>query len=75
VRGTTIKVDPNDALTALSRVPLLVRSKGAEIGMQVAIADTLQAWAAFFSRSCSTTTENCPPDIEPAARLTPPPHG
>jgi TonB dependent receptor-like, beta-barrel/TonB-dependent Receptor Plug Domain len=48
VRGATIRLDPNDQVSALSRVPLLVRSKGAEIGSRVAIADTLQASAAIL---------------------------
>lgn len=34
LRGATIGVDPADRLTPLSRVPLLVRSKGAEIGIR-----------------------------------------
>jgi hypothetical protein len=34
LRGATIGVDPVDRLTPLSRVPLLVRSKGAEIGVR-----------------------------------------
>jgi hypothetical protein len=33
LRGTTIGVDPNDRLTPQSRVPLLVRARGAEIGI------------------------------------------
>lgn len=48
VRGATIALDPADRLTPAQRVPLLVRSKGAEIGSRVAISDTLQASAAFF---------------------------
>ena len=31
IRGATITVDPNDKVTALDRVPLLVRSRGAEL--------------------------------------------
>ena len=34
IRGATITVDPNDKVTPLDRVPLLVRSKGAEIGIR-----------------------------------------
>jgi hypothetical protein len=34
VRGTTIRVDPTDPLTPLDRVPMLVRSKGAEVGVR-----------------------------------------
>jgi hypothetical protein len=48
VRGTTIRIDPTDQITRLRRVPLLVRSKGAEIGARIAVADTLQASAALF---------------------------
>jgi outer membrane receptor protein involved in Fe transport len=48
VRGATIRIDPNDQVSALKRVPLLVRSKGAEIGSRVQIADMLQASAALF---------------------------
>ena len=33
MRGATITVDPTDKVTPLDRVPLLVRSKGAEIGV------------------------------------------
>ena len=34
IRGATITVDPIDKTTPLDRVPLLVRSKGAEIGVR-----------------------------------------
>ncbi|WP_420133244.1 TonB-dependent receptor [Rhodopseudomonas sp.] len=34
IRGATITVDPNDKTTPLDRVPLLVRSKGAELGIR-----------------------------------------
>ncbi|MBB1092561.1 TonB-dependent receptor [Rhodopseudomonas palustris] len=34
IRGATISVDPTDKTTPLDRVPLLVRSKGAELGVR-----------------------------------------
>ncbi|MBI5131233.1 MAG: TonB-dependent receptor [Rhodopseudomonas palustris] len=34
IRGATITVDPTDKTTPLGRVPLLVRSKGAELGIR-----------------------------------------
>jgi len=48
VRGATVTIDPNDRITPLQRVPLLVRSKGAEIGTRWAVGNTLQASAALF---------------------------
>lgn len=48
IRGATITVDPNDKLTPLDRVPLLVRSKGAEIGIRTkAIPDLTSSLAVF----------------------------
>jgi TonB-dependent receptor-like protein len=47
VRGATIAFDPNDRVTPVSKVPLLVRSKGAEIGARRATAD-LEASLALF---------------------------
>jgi hypothetical protein len=48
VRGATITVDPNDKVTPLDRVPLLVRSKGAEIGIRSkAIPDLTSSLALF----------------------------
>lgn len=48
VRGTTITVDPNDGVTPLGRVPLLVRSKGAEIGARTAFIKGLESTLSFF---------------------------
>jgi outer membrane receptor protein involved in Fe transport len=48
LRGATITVDPNDRLTPLSRVPLLVRSKGAEIGVRTLAVPGLDSRLAFF---------------------------
>jgi TonB dependent receptor/TonB-dependent Receptor Plug Domain len=48
IRGATITVDPNDKVTPLNPVPLLVRSKGAEIGIRTkAIPDLTSSLALF----------------------------
>ena len=47
-RGATIRVDPNDNVTPLSQVPLLVRSRGEEIGIRTEIPNKLQATASLF---------------------------
>jgi hypothetical protein len=48
IRGATISVDPNDKVTPLDRVPLLVRSKGAEIGIRTkAVPDLTSSLAVF----------------------------
>ena len=46
IRGTTITVDPIDKVTPQDRVPLLVRSKGAEIGIRTRLRPLERA--AFF---------------------------
>ncbi|SED20791.1 Outer membrane receptor proteins, mostly Fe transport [Bradyrhizobium lablabi] len=48
IRGATITVDPNDKVTPLDRVPLLVRSKGAEIGIRTKVIDGLTSTLAVF---------------------------
>jgi hypothetical protein len=48
IRGTTITVDPNDKMTPLDRVPLLVRSKGAEIGIRTKAIEGLTSSLAVF---------------------------
>jgi outer membrane receptor protein involved in Fe transport len=48
IRGATITVDPNDKVTPLDRVPLLVRSKGAEIGIRTRSIDGLTSTLAVF---------------------------
>jgi hypothetical protein len=48
IRGATITVDPNDKVTPLDRVPLLVRSKGAEIGIRSKAIDGLTSSLAVF---------------------------
>jgi outer membrane receptor protein involved in Fe transport len=48
IRGATITVDPNDKVTPLDRVPLLVRSKGAEIGIRSKAVDGLTSTLAVF---------------------------
>lgn len=48
LRGTTITVDPNDKVTPLDRVPLLVRSKGAELGIRTKAIDGLTSSLAVF---------------------------
>ena len=47
-RGTTIRVDPNDRVTPVDRVPLLVKSKGAEIGLRSQPVDGLETTLALF---------------------------
>ncbi|MBN8943686.1 MAG: TonB-dependent receptor [Rhizobiales bacterium] len=47
-RGTTIRVDPNDRVTPVDRVPLLVKSKGAEIGLRARPIDGLETTLAAF---------------------------
>ena len=48
IRGATITVDPNDKVTPLDRVPLLVRSKGAEIGIRTRAIEGLTSSLALF---------------------------
>ena len=48
IRGATITVDPNDKVTPLERVPLLVRSKGAELGIRTKAIDGLTSSLAVF---------------------------
>ncbi|MBR0692538.1 TonB-dependent receptor [Bradyrhizobium lablabi] len=48
IRGATITVDPNDKVTPLDRVPLLVRSKGAELGIRTRVIDGLTSSLAVF---------------------------
>jgi len=48
IRGATITVDPNDKVTPLDRVPLLVRSKGAEIGIRSKAIEGLTTSLAVF---------------------------
>jgi len=48
IRGATITVDPNDKVTPLDRVPLLVRSRGAELGIRTKVIDGLTSSLAVF---------------------------
>lgn len=48
IRGATITVDPSDKVTPLDRVPLLVRSKGAEIGIRTKAIEGLTSTIAVF---------------------------
>ena len=48
LRGATIRVDPADRLTPASRVPLLVRAKGAEIGVATRAVPGLDSRLAAF---------------------------
>jgi outer membrane receptor protein involved in Fe transport len=48
VRGATIAVDPNDKVTPLQKVPLLVRSKGAEAGIRTKAIEGLESSVALF---------------------------
>ncbi|QIO37245.2 TonB-dependent receptor [Bradyrhizobium sp. 1(2017)] len=48
IRGATITVDPNDKVTPLDRVPLLVRSRGAEVGVRTRPIEGLSSSVALF---------------------------
>ena len=48
IRGATITVDPIDKVTPQDRVPLLVRSKGAEIGVRTKAIEGLTSSLAVF---------------------------
>jgi len=48
IRGATITVDPNDKVTPLDRVPLLVRSRGAEVGVRTKAIGNLTSSLAVF---------------------------
>src|SRR4030095_11640001 len=48
IRGATITVDPNDKVTPLDRVPLLVRSRGAEVGIRTKPVEGLTSSVAVF---------------------------
>jgi len=48
IRGATITVDPIDKVTPQDRVPLLVRSKGAELGIRTSAIEGLTSSVAVF---------------------------
>lgn len=48
IRGATITVDPNDKVTPLDRVPLLVRSRGAELGIRTKVIEGMTSSLAVF---------------------------
>lgn len=48
IRGATITVDPVDKVTPQDRVPLLVRSKGAEVGIRTKAVEGLTSSLAVF---------------------------
>jgi outer membrane receptor protein involved in Fe transport len=48
IRGATITVDPIDKVTPQDRVPLLVRSKGAEFGIRTKAVEALTSSLAVF---------------------------
>jgi hypothetical protein len=48
IRGATITVDPVDKVTPQDRVPLLVRSKGAELGVRTKAIEGLTSSLAVF---------------------------
>ena len=48
LRGATVSVDPADTAVRLSRVPLLVRAKGAELGLRTRWMEGLESSLAFF---------------------------
>jgi hypothetical protein len=47
-RGATITVDPSDKTTPLDKVPLLVRTKGAEVGIRTKAIDRLESTVSVF---------------------------
>jgi TonB dependent receptor/TonB-dependent Receptor Plug Domain len=49
IRGATITIDPNDKVTPLDRVPLLVRSRGAELGIRTKAIEGLTSSLAVFA--------------------------
>jgi len=49
LRGATIRVDPGDRLTPLARVPVLVRAKGAEVGVATRAVPGLDSRLALFA--------------------------
>ena len=48
IRGATITVDPNDRVTPADRVPLLVRSRGGEVGIRTKAIEGLTSSVAVF---------------------------
>ncbi len=48
IRGATITVDPNDKVTPADRVPLLVRSRGGEVGIRTKAIEGLTSSVAVF---------------------------
>ena len=48
VRGTVITVDPKDPTTSAARVPLLVRSQGAEVGIRSRAIAGLESTVSLF---------------------------
>jgi len=48
IRGATITVDPNDRVTPADRVPLLVRSRGGEVGVRTRAIEGLTSSVAVF---------------------------
>jgi outer membrane receptor protein involved in Fe transport len=48
VRGATITVDPNDGVTSVARVPMLVKSEGAEVGVRTRAIDGLDSSLSLF---------------------------
>ena len=48
IRGATITIDPNDKVTPLDRAPLLVRSRGAELGVRTRAIEGLTSSVAVF---------------------------
>ena len=63
IRGATITVDPDDKVTPQDRVPLLVRSKGAEIGIRTRAIEGLNS---SLASSCSISIPNCCSSAMPA---------
>ncbi|MFL6550275.1 MAG: TonB-dependent receptor [Povalibacter sp.] len=47
-RGTTIAVDPSDAMTPAGRVDALVKGTGADIGVRTALVPTMQITASLW---------------------------
>src|SRR5215469_10094334 len=68
-RGTTIRVDPNDGVTPVSRVTPLVRATGAEAGARTTPVPQLELTVALWTLELDSelTLDNDASAIEPSA--------
>src|SRR5262249_27308892 len=68
-RGTTIRVDPNDGVTPVSRVTPLARATGTEVGARTTPVPQLELTAALWTLKLDSelTLDNDASAIEPSA--------